>query len=57
MRAMMVSVQQDDFVPVRRGQGSQGPDGLLRYAGRNALLPQVTALGLTIGYILSGALW
>ena len=56
MRAMMVSVQQDDFVQFAEAKGLKGRTLFYRYAGRNALLPQVTALGLTIGYILSGAL-
>jgi len=56
MRAMMVSVQQDDFVQFAEAKGLKSRTLFLRYAGRNALLPQVTALGLTIGYILSGAL-
>jgi peptide/nickel transport system permease protein len=56
MRAMMVSVQQDDFVQFAEAKGLTGRTLFTRYAARNALLPQVTALGLTIGYILSGAL-
>ena len=56
MRAMMVSVQNDDFVQFAEAKGLKGRTVFFRYAGRNALLPQVTALGLTIGHILSGAL-
>ena len=56
MRAMMVSVQHDDYVQFAEAKGLKGSTVFFRYAGRNALLPQVTALGLTIGYILSGAL-
>jgi len=56
MRAMMVSVQHDDYVQFAEAKGLKGKTVFFRYAGRNALLPQVTALGLTIGYILSGAL-
>jgi peptide/nickel transport system permease protein len=56
MRAMMVSVQQDDYVQFAEAKGLKSRTLFFRYAGRNALLPQVTALGLTIGYILSGAL-
>src|SRR6267378_5874829 len=56
MRAMMVTVQQDDFVQFAEAKGLKGKTVFYRYALRNALLPQVTALGLTIGYILSGAL-
>jgi len=56
MRAMMVSVQQDDYVQFAEAKGLTNRTVFFRYAGRNALLPQVTALGLTIGHILSGAL-
>ncbi|HEY3061343.1 MAG TPA: ABC transporter permease [Chloroflexota bacterium] len=56
MRAMMVTVQNDDFVQFAEAKGLRGRTVFFRYAGRNALLPQVTALGLTIGHILSGAL-
>jgi peptide/nickel transport system permease protein len=56
MRAMMVSVQQDDYVQFAEAKGLKSRTLFFRYAGRNALLPQVTALGLTIGHILSGAL-
>jgi len=56
MRAMMVTVQSDDFVQFAEAKGLKGNTLFFRYAGRNALLPQVTALGLTIGHILSGAL-
>ena len=56
MRAMMVTVQHDDFVQYAEAKGLKNRTVFFRYAGRNALLPQVTALGLTIGHILSGAL-
>ena len=56
MRAMMVTVQSDDFVQFAEAKGLRDKTLFFRYAGRNALLPQVTALGLTIGHILSGAL-
>jgi peptide/nickel transport system permease protein len=56
MRAMMVTVQDDDYVQFAEAKGLKDRTVFFRYAGRNALLPQVTALGLTIGHILSGAL-
>src|SRR5207302_3658664 len=56
MRAMMVTVQHDDFVQFAEAKGLKGRTLFVRYAGRNAVLPQITALGLTIGHILSGAL-
>src|SRR6266498_133935 len=56
MRAMMVTVQHDDFVQYAEAKGLKSSTVFYRYAARNALLPQVTALGITIGHILSGAL-
>jgi peptide/nickel transport system permease protein len=56
MRAMMVSVQHDDYVQYAEAKGLKDRTVFTRYASRNALLPQITALGLTIGHILSGAL-
>ncbi len=56
MRAMMVTVQHDDFVQFAEAKGLKNRTVFFRYAARNALLPQLTALGLTIGHILSGAL-
>jgi peptide/nickel transport system permease protein len=56
MRAMMVSVQHDDYVQYAEAKGLKNKTVFFRYAARNAMLPQVTALGLTIGHILSGAL-
>ena len=56
MRAMMVTVQHDDFVQFAEAKGLKNRTVFFRYAGRNALLPQITSLGLTIGHILSGAL-
>jgi peptide/nickel transport system permease protein len=56
MRAMMITVQHDDFVQFAEAKGLKSRTVFFRYAARNALLPQVTALGITIGHILSGAL-
>jgi peptide/nickel transport system permease protein len=56
MRAMMVSVQHDDYVQYADAKGLRNKTVFFRYAARNAMLPQITALGLTIGHILSGAL-
>jgi peptide/nickel transport system permease protein len=49
-------VQHDDFVQYAEAKGLKDRTVFSRYASRNALLPQITALGLTIGHILSGAL-
>ncbi len=55
MRAMMVGVQGEDFMLMAEAKGLKGSTIFLRYAVRNALLPQVTSLGLALGQILSGA--
>lgn len=55
MRAMMVTVQGEDSMLFAEAKGLRGKTLFLRYAVRNALLPQVTAAVLALGQILSGA--
>jgi peptide/nickel transport system permease protein len=55
MRAMMVTTQGEDFMVFAEAKGLKGNTLFMRYALRNALLPQTTALALALGQILSGA--
>ena len=55
MRAMMVTTQGEDYMIFAEAKGLKGSTLFLRYAVRNALLPQVTSLALQLGHILSGA--
>lgn len=55
MRAMMVTTQGEDFVTYADAKGLKGRTIFLRYSIRNALLPQVTALALVLGQLVSGA--
>lgn len=55
MRAMMIGVQGEDFMLMAEAEGLKGSTIFLRYALRNAMLPQMTSLGLALGQILSGA--
>ena len=55
MRAMMITTQGEDFVTFADAKGLKGKTIFMRYAVRNALLPQVTALALVLGQIVSGA--
>jgi peptide/nickel transport system permease protein len=55
MRAMMVTTQGEDFVTYADAKGLKGRTIFLHYAIRNALLPQATALALTLGQLVSGA--
>ena len=55
MRAMMITTQGEDFVTFAEASGLKSGTLFFSYALRNALLPQVTSLGLALGHILSGA--
>jgi peptide/nickel transport system permease protein len=55
MRAMMVTVQGEDYVTLAEAKGLKGRRIFLRYAVRNAMLPQTTALAITLGQVVSGA--
>jgi peptide/nickel transport system permease protein len=55
MRAMMITTRGDDFVNFADAKGLKGRSIFLHYAIRNALLPQVTALALVLGQLVSGA--
>jgi peptide/nickel transport system permease protein len=55
MRAMMVTIQGEDSMIFAEAKGLRDRTLFLRYAVRNALLPQVTAAVLALGQILSGA--
>lgn len=54
MRAMMVTVQGEDFVTLAEAKGLRPRSIFLSYALRNAMLPQVTALALALGQVVSG---
>jgi peptide/nickel transport system permease protein len=55
MRGVMVSTQGEDYLLFAEAKGLRGRTIFLRYAIRNALLPQLTALALALGNIVSGA--
>ena len=56
MRGMMVTVEGEDYVTLAEAKGLPDRRIFLWYAMRNALLPQTTALALSLGTILSGSL-
>lgn len=55
MRAMMVTVEGSDYITFAEAKGLKGSRIFFRYALRNCLLPQVTALAMTLGAIVSGS--
>ncbi len=56
MRGMMVTVEGEDYMTFAEAGGLKNRTLFFTFALRNALLPQTTALGLSLGQILSGAL-
>jgi len=56
MRAMMVSVIGSDYLTLAEAKGLTQRRIFMRYAVRNAILPQVTGLAISLGTIVSGAL-
>jgi peptide/nickel transport system permease protein len=55
MRAMMITTQGEDYVTFADAKGLKPGTLFVRYAIRNALLPQATALALVLGHVVSGA--
>jgi peptide/nickel transport system permease protein len=54
-RSLVVTTLEEDFMLFAEAKGLRVRTLFLRYALRNVLLPQVTALGLSLGQIVSGA--
>ena len=52
---MMVTTHGEDYVTYADAKGLKGRTIFIRYAIRNALLPQTTALALVLGQMVSGA--
>ena len=55
MRAMIVTIQGEDFITFADAKGLKDKTIFLRYAVRNTLLPQATAFALALGQIVAGA--
>lgn len=54
-RALMIGVLGEDFITYAEAKGLSPRRIFLRYGLRNALLPQVTALAIALGTVVSGA--
>jgi peptide/nickel transport system permease protein len=55
MRGMMVTTEGEDYVVYAEAKGIPERGIFLHYALRNAILPQLTSLALSLGTIVSGA--
>lgn len=56
MRNTMVAVLGSEYVNLARAKGLRPSRVVLRYAARNALLPNVTGFGMALGFVLGGSL-
>lgn len=55
MRGMMVNIQGEDYMTFAEAKGLKPRRVFLHYGARNAILPQVTALALTFGKLITGS--
>ena len=56
MRGMMITVQGEDYMTLAEAKGLNPGRIFLRYGVRNAILPQITSLALSMGRVVSGAI-
>lgn len=56
MRNTMISTLAEDYVTMAEAKGLPQRRVMFAYAARNALLPNVTAFGMALGFVLSGSL-
>jgi peptide/nickel transport system permease protein len=56
MRGMMVTVQGEDYMTFAEALGLRSRRRFLQYGLRNAILPQMTLLALSLGHVLSGSI-
>lgn len=56
MRNAMISVLAEDYITMADAKGLSDRRVMFRYAARNAMLPSVTAFGMALGFVISGAL-
>lgn len=54
IRNNMLTVLNEDYVTLARAKGLSSRQVMFSYAARNALLPNVSAFGMAIGFVLSG---
>ena len=55
MRGMMVTIEGEDYMILAQAKGLKPFYVLYRYMIRNAILPQMTALAISVGTLVSGS--
>jgi peptide/nickel transport system permease protein len=56
MRGMIVSILGEDYIVLAEAKGLKQTRIFAWYAMRNAMLPQITTLGLTMSHVVAGAI-
>ena len=56
MRNTMITTLGADYITFARAKGLPSKMVMLKYAARNAILPNFTGFGMALGFVLSGAL-
>jgi len=56
MRNNMITVLAEDYVRMARAKGLSPLRIMLLYAGRNAILPNLTGFAMSLGFVVSGAI-
>lgn len=56
MRNTMIAVLAEDYITMAEAKGLPQGRIMFAYAARNALLPNITAFGMALGFVISGAL-
>jgi peptide/nickel transport system permease protein len=56
MRNSMIGVLAEDYIALAEAKGLPQRQIMFRYAARNALLPNITAFGMALGFVLGGSL-
>lgn len=54
MRNNMITTLSEDYIRMARAKGLPSWRIMLMYAGRNAILPNLTGLALSLGFVISG---
>lgn len=56
MRNTMIATTAEDYITMARAKGLRPARIMFQYAARNAMLPSVTSFGMSLGFVVGGAL-
>jgi peptide/nickel transport system permease protein len=56
MRNTMIATNSEDYITMAEAKGLRRGRIMFRYAARNAMLPSVTSFGMSLGFVVGGAM-